>query len=189
MLPASIAAGADLVLASGDKLMGGPQSGLILGRKDLIQKLEADPLMRAFRLDKMTLAALEATLRLYLSGIVLQESIPVLRMLTTPLGELETRARTLADRLRVLPGMAAVEAEPSTAYAGGGSFPDQALPSWHVKVKAKDVSESELASRLRSGTPAVLGRVKEGWVCLDLRTLESGQEESLPGRLESALIK
>ncbi len=187
MLSRSIVAGADLVLASGDKLLGGPQAGILLGRKDLIQKLERDPLMRAFRLDKMSLAALEATLRLYLAGDSPLQSIPVLRMLTADVAELERRARELADTLRPLPGLAAVEAEPSTAYAGGGSFPDQALPSWHVKLKARDISETELARRLRTGVPAVLGHVKDGWVCLDLRTIPAGKEELIVALIESAL--
>jgi L-seryl-tRNA(Ser) seleniumtransferase len=187
MLSVSIATGADLVLASGDKLLGGPQAGILLGRKEVIQKLEKDPLMRAFRLDKMTLAALEATLRLYLAGDSPLQSIPVLRMLTTDVAELEQRARELAERLRALPGLAAVEAEPSTAYAGGGSFPDQALPSWHVKVKAKELSETELARRLRTGAPAVLGHVREGRVCLDLRTILSGQEAALVEAARTAL--
>jgi L-seryl-tRNA(Ser) seleniumtransferase len=187
MLSQSIAAGADLVLASGDKLLGGPQAGILLGRKDLIHKLEKDPLMRAFRLDKMTLAALEATLRLYLAGDSPLQSIPVLRMLTAKVVELEKRARELAERLRNLPGVAAVEVEPSTAYAGGGSFPDQALPSWHVKLKAKDMSETELARRLRTGTPAVLGHVKEGWVCLDLRTVVAKIEGDIADAVGGAL--
>jgi L-seryl-tRNA(Ser) seleniumtransferase len=183
MMRASIAAGADLVLASGDKLLGGPQCGILVGRKELIQKLEANPLMRAFRLDKMSLAALEATLRLYLAGDNSLQHVPVLRMLTADVADLERRAKDLADRLRELPGIAEAVAEPSTAYAGGGSFPDQALPSWHVKLKARGVSETELASRLRQGTPAVLGHVKEGWVCLDMRTLEAGQEGEVVGAI------
>ncbi|CAN5515087.1 L-seryl-tRNA(Sec) selenium transferase [soil metagenome] len=187
MMSASITASADLVLASGDKLLGGPQAGILVGRKDLIQKLEADPLMRAFRLDKMSLAALEATLRLYLAGDTPLQSVPVLRMLTAAVADLERRAKELADRLRSLPGLAEVVVEPSTAYAGGGSFPDQALRSWHVKVKALDVNDTELARRLRSGTPAVLGHVKEAWVCLDLRTLAEGQEGVVVGVIGAAM--
>src|SRR5215468_8084168 len=103
----SIAAGADLVLFSGDKLLGGPQAGLIAGRKELIQKIEKDPLMRAFRLDKMTLAALEATLRLYLNEAQALQQVPGLCMLGTPLTELRQRAEALAVRLRELAGMAA----------------------------------------------------------------------------------
>ena len=106
---ASIAAGADLVLFSGDKLLGGPQAGIIAGRKEWIQKIEKDPLMRAFRLDKMTLAALEATLRLYLNEERALREVPVLRMLGTSLIELRQRAEKLADGLRSIEGLASVE--------------------------------------------------------------------------------
>src|SRR6516225_1194295 len=105
----SIRAGADLVLFSGDKLLGGPQAGLIAGRKEIIQKIEKDPLMRAFRLDKMTLAALETTLRLYLNEERALREVPVLRMLGTPLEVLRQRAEALAERLRELAGLASVK--------------------------------------------------------------------------------
>src|SRR5205807_9581900 len=104
----SIAAGADLVLFSGDKLLGGPQAGILAGKKELIQRIEKDPLMRAFRLDKMTLAALEATLRLYLDESRALAEVPVLRMLNVPLDELRRRAAALADRLAALPGVSAM---------------------------------------------------------------------------------
>src|SRR5205085_8804401 len=123
---ASIAAGADVVLFSGDKLLGGPQAGIIAGRKELIQKIEKDPLMRAFRLDKMTLAALEATLRLYLNEERALHEVPVLRMLGTPLSELQRRADALGTRLRELPGLHVKGAE-DIAYVGGGSLPDQSM--------------------------------------------------------------
>src|SRR5262249_39568104 len=102
---ASIAAGADLVLFSGDELLGGPQAGIIAGGKELIQKIEKDPLMRAFRLDKMTLAALEATLRLYLNEERALREVPVLRLLGTPLAELLQRAEGLAERLKGVAGV------------------------------------------------------------------------------------
>src|SRR5579871_5512451 len=106
---ASIAAGADLVLFSGDKLLGGPQAGIIAGRKEWIQKIEKDPLMRAFRLDKMTLAALDATLRLYLNEELALREVPVLRLLGTPLKELRQRAERMAEQLRGIPALASVE--------------------------------------------------------------------------------
>src|SRR5205807_700129 len=111
----SIAAGADLVLFSGDKLLGGPQAGIIAGKASLIQRIEKDPLMRAFRLDKMTLAALEATLRLYRDPERAQREIPTLRMLTVPLAELWQRAEAFTARLRQLPGIAAVEVRQDVA--------------------------------------------------------------------------
>src|SRR5579871_6656775 len=106
---ASIAAGADLVLFSGDKLLGGPQAGIIAGKREWVQRIEKDPLMRAFRLDKMTLAALEATLRLYLNEEAALREVPVLRLLSIPPEELRRRAEGLAERLRKVEGLAAVE--------------------------------------------------------------------------------
>src|SRR5205085_12576275 len=115
----SIAAGADLVLFSGDKLLGGPQAGILAGRKEWVQKIEKDPLMRAFRLDKMTLAALEATLRLYLNEARALAEVPGLRMLGTPPGELRQRAEGLAARLRAVGGIASAAVAQDVAYVGG----------------------------------------------------------------------
>ena len=175
---ASIAAGADLTLFSGDKLLGGPQAGVIAGRKEWIQKIEKDPLMRAFRLDKMTLAALEATLRLYLNEERALREVPVLRLLSIPLEELRRRAEALAERLRAAPGLTATAREDS-AYVGGGSLPDQAMQTWVVEVEAAGVSDAELARRLRTGEPAVMGRLQGGKLLLDVRTVFPEQEEGL----------
>ena len=175
---ASIAAGADLTLFSGDKLLGGPQAGVIAGRKEWIQKIEKDPFMRAFRLDKMTLAALEATLRLYLNEERAVREIPVLRLLSIPLEELSRRAESLAGRLRAAPGLKAA-ARADSAYVGGGSLPDQALPTWVVEVEADGVSDAELARRLRLGETAVLGRLQGGKLLLDVRTVFPEQEAAL----------
>jgi len=175
---ASIAAGADLTLFSGDKLLGGPQAGVIAGRKEWIHKIEKDPLMRAFRLDKMTLAALEATLRLYLNEERAVREVPVLRLLSIPLEELRRRAEALAERLRATPTLKAA-ARLDSAYVGGGSLPDQALPTWVVEVEADGVSDAELARRLRAGEPAVLGRLQGGKLLLDVRTVFPEQEGTL----------
>lgn len=183
----SIAAGADLVLFSGDKLLGGPQAGIIAGRKDLIQRIEKDPLMRAFRLDKMTLAALEATLRLYLNEERALREVPVLRMLGIPLEELRQRAETLAAQMRDLPAVGSAQAAEDVAYVGGGSLPDQALKTWVVEITATAWGDAELACRLRTGTPAVMARVREGRVVLDLRTVFPEQEAALVGAVRGAL--
>jgi len=184
---ASIAAGADVVLFSGDKLLGGPQAGIIAGRKELIQKIEKDPLMRAFRLDKMTLAALEATLRLYLNEERALREVPGLRMLGAPLGELHERAEGLATRCRELGGFAHVEVREDVAYVGGGSLPDQAMKTWVVEIEARSLSDAELAYRLRTGTPAVMGRVREGKLVLDVRTIFPQQEAELVSALRLAV--
>ena len=184
---ASIAAGADLVLFSGDKLLGGPQAGIIAGRKEWIQKIEKDPLMRAFRLDKMTLAALEATLRLYLNEERALREVPVLRMLGTSLIELCQRAEKLATELRGIEGLASVRTAEDVAYVGGGSLPDQSMKSWVVEIEAKSVSDEKLAHRLRLGTPAVMARLRDGKLVLDVRTIFEHQERSLIEAVRMAL--
>jgi L-seryl-tRNA(Ser) seleniumtransferase len=183
----SIAAGADLVLFSGDKLLGGPQAGIIAGRKELIQKIEKDPLMRAFRLDKMTLAALESSLRLYLNEEQALRRVPVLRMLDTPLAELQQRAEALADRLRTLDGVRSAQASEDVAFVGGGSLPDQTMKTWVAEVEAQHLTDADLAHRLRTGAPAVLGRVRDGKLLLDVRTVFPEQEQSLVEAVRAAL--
>jgi L-seryl-tRNA(Ser) seleniumtransferase len=182
----SIAAGADLVLFSGDKLLGGPQAGILAGKKEWIDKIEHDPLMRAFRLDKMTLAALEATLRLYLNEERALREVPVLRLLGVPLDELRQRAEGLAAALNALGGLEA-RAVSDIAYVGGGSLPDQAVKTWVVELQAAGLSDAELAHRLRIGTPAVMGRLREGKVVLDVRTVFPHQEADLIGAVGAAL--
>jgi L-seryl-tRNA(Ser) seleniumtransferase len=176
---ASIAAGADLVLFSGDKLLGGPQAGIIAGRKEWIQKIEKDPLMRALRLDKMSLAALETTLRLYLQEERALREVPVLRLLGTPLRELHLRAEVLAEQLRAIEGLASVTKAEDVAYVGGGSLPDQSMKSWVVEIEVKTISDTELARRLRLGTPAVLARLRGGKLVFDVRTIFAHQEAPL----------
>ena len=178
LVSASIAAGADLVLFSGDKLLGGPQCGVLAGTAELIQRIECDPLMRAFRLDKMTLAALEATLRLYRDPATALREVPTLRMLTTPLAVLKQRCEAFAEWLRAIPGIT-VGVREDVAFVGGGSLPDVGVPTAVLAVSAERISESELATRLRTGAPAVVGRVQDGRVLLDLRCVFERQEEEL----------
>jgi L-seryl-tRNA(Ser) seleniumtransferase len=181
-----IAAGADLVLFSGDKLLGGPQAGLIAGRKEWIAQIERDPLMRAFRCDKMTLAALEATLRIYLNEDRALREIPVLHLLGIPVAELKSRAEALAERLRGLPGLASAQAVEDIAYVGGGSLPDQRMPTWVVEVSPRDLSDADFAQRLRLGTPAVMGRVRDGKLVLDVRTVFADQIDALVEAVKTA---
>jgi L-seryl-tRNA(Ser) seleniumtransferase len=176
---ASIATGADLVLFSGDKLLGGPQAGILAGKKEYIERIEKDPLMRAFRCNKMTLAALEATLRIYLNEELAVREIPVLRSLGMPLDELKKRASALAKRLRTIETLASVEIVEDVAYVGGGSLPDQQMKTWVVEVKPRDLSDADCAQRLRLGAPAVMGRVRDGKIVLDVRTIFPHQMEPL----------
>ncbi len=175
LVSAGIAAGADLTLFSGDKLLGGPQAGVIAGRKPLIDRIEADPLFRAVRLDKLSLAALEATLRVYRDPARAIRELPTLRMLTTPLAELRERAARLALRL-------GGTARDDVGYAGGGTLPDVPLPTAVVVL-----DEAGLAARLRIGSPAVLGRVKGGKMLLDVRTVFAEQEDDLVAAVGHAI--
>jgi L-seryl-tRNA(Ser) seleniumtransferase len=176
-----IDAGADLVLFSGDKLLGGPQAGIIAGKKKWIEQIEKDPLMRAFRLDKMTLAALEATLRLYRDPAEAIRTVPTLRMLTMPLAELRTRSERVAERLQ---SVGKIEVKDDIAYVGGGSLPDVAIPTIVIAIQNDDLGETEFATRLRTSTPAVMSRVQDGKLLLDLRTVFEHQE----GELVAALV-
>jgi L-seryl-tRNA(Ser) seleniumtransferase len=184
----SIRAGADLVLFSGDKLLGGPQAGILAGRREHIQKIETDPLMRALRPDKMTLAALEATLQLYLCGPdqLAWASIPVLQMISVPSEKIRMRAERLMERLRAVPGLNEVQVQEVLSFAGGGSLPDQALTSWAIAIRANGISEAELARRLRLGTPGVMSRLQDGKVLLDLRTVFESQEPLLLEAIQTA---
>jgi L-seryl-tRNA(Ser) seleniumtransferase len=183
---ASIADGADLVLFSGDKLLGGPQAGILAGRKELIQRIEKDPLMRAFRCDKMTLAALEATLRIYLNEEAALREIPLLRLLGLSADELKIRADELAVRLRGIDQLASVEIAEDVAYVGGGSLPDQQMKTWVVVVKPRDLSDADFAQRLRMGTPAVMARIRDGAVVFDLRTVFPEQAPDLIDAVRTA---
>lgn len=173
---ASLKAGADLVMFSGDKLLGGPQSGIIAGRADLISKIEHDPLMRAFRVDKMTLAALEATLRMYLNSEKALQAIPHFRMLEMPLAVVQERGYLLARYLGNMPGVQ-VHVSNCDAYVGGGTLPASAVPSVAISVKCDHLSEDELAKRLRLHIPAIMGRIEDGAVLLDLRSVLPEQDQ------------
>jgi L-seryl-tRNA(Ser) seleniumtransferase len=181
----SLATGADLVLFSGDKLLGGPQAGLIAGKKELVQKVEKDPLMRAFRLDKMTLAALEATLRLYRHPDRALAEIPTLRMLGTPAGEIRRRAEAIAAELRDVPGLN-VSVRDDSAFVGGGSLPDLPLPTAVIALSVEGLSDALFAERLRAGSPSVMARVQDGRVLFDLRTVFEWQEADLVAAIRRA---
>lgn len=170
--------GADVVTFSGDKLLGGPQAGVILGRAELIDKIAKHPLMRALRVDKMTLAALEETLRIYLEGAA--EQLPLHRMAGQSSEELEGRARALVERLSVgVPDEAKVEVVAHRAVAGAGSLPGAELSSWAVSVTHATVGAAEIERALRFRTPPVIARIEDDRVLLDLRTVAPEQDEEL----------
>ena len=180
MAQESIAAGVDLVCFSGDKLLGGPQGGIIIGRGELIASLREHPLTRAVRVDKTTLAGLQATLLHYLKGEAV-EKVPVWRMIATPLEEIEERAKGWARRLEgvkseVIPGRSAV---------GGGSLPGQTLPTYLLALTVP--SPQEVARRLRVGEPAVVGRIEEGRYLLDPRTVLPEEDEALLAAVKASI--
>jgi L-seryl-tRNA(Ser) seleniumtransferase len=188
-IAASIAAGADVVTCSGDKLLGGPQAGVIVGRAAAIERLRTHPLARAVRLDKLQLAALEATLRLSLEETRALARIPTLRMLTAPVAEVRTRAEVLAERIREAVADAAdVMTVDEIARAGGGSLPLAEIPTVVVSIAPRVSSAGELEERLRLGDPAIVTRVHEGRVLLDPRTvLDPGEEDAIVSRLGEIL--
>jgi L-seryl-tRNA(Ser) seleniumtransferase len=163
-LAEAVSDGADVVMGSGDKLLGGPQAGLIVGRSDLLRQVRAHPLARAFRIDKLCLAGLEATLRMYAEGR--ESDIPVWRSLTRPLESLKRDARRLA---KAFPGRAIVE--PGTTELGGGSFPGTGIPTWRTGLESR--SPVALLAALRKSRPAVFGRIEKDLVWLDPRTADA----------------
>jgi L-seryl-tRNA(Ser) seleniumtransferase len=176
----ALAAGADLVTMSGDKLLGGPQAGIILGRTELIAALRKNPMCRALRVDKLTLSALEATLRLYREPERARERIPTLRMLTAAAADIETRALRLAEKISR--SGVQVTVVKTDALVGGGAFPDVQLPSFGIAVSNERVDE--LDARLRAHSPAIVGRIAQGQLILDLRTVADSEE----AELEQALM-
>ena len=180
----ALAAGAGLVLFSGDKLLGGPQAGCMVGRRDLVARCRDNPLARALRADKLTLAALEATLGLYEDPATAVREIPVLRMLTLGAEELAARAERLASHC---PPELDPELQPGESAVGGGSFPGARLPTTLLALDAGTLGADGLALRLRLGEPAVVARVGGGRVLLDPRTLPEDAGPVLSRALGQAL--
>jgi L-seryl-tRNA(Ser) seleniumtransferase len=184
----SVAAGAALVCFSGDKLLGGPQAGMIVGRGEAVARARSHPLARALRLDKLGLAALEATLRLYRDPALAVAELPVLAMLTATGDELAARAQGLAGAIAAAAGEAVdVEVVAATARVGGGALPLLELPGPAVAVSSADLSPDALAARLRAGDPPVVGRIEGGRLLLDPRTLAPGEVEPAGRAVVAAL--
>ncbi len=176
-LAEALGAGADLVTCSGDKLLGGPQAGLILGRKAAVDPLRSHPLLRAVRLDKMTLAALEATLMLHRDQ---PDRVPVTRMLAQ--GEAELQAR--AERLQSLLGYGNLIA--SEAYAGGGALPEERIASRALALDLP-MGADAVAAKLREGAPAVVGRIADGQLLIDMLTVSDAELPALAKALKAVL--
>ncbi len=179
-VPASLRQDADLVAFSGDKLLGGPQAGILLGRREVLDRLRRDPMTRALRIDKLVVAAMEATLELYESPDLARREIPILAALSATPERLSVVAERLRDCLGRRMPEARLEVVPDESFAGGGSLPAWPLPTMVVRWKPPDgCSLDVLAGRLRVGDPSVLVRIQEGGILLDLRTIGEGEFEDL----------
>ena len=180
----SVATGADLITCSGDKLIGGPQAGVILGRKEWIDRVRRNPLFRALRVDKLTLTALEATLRLFLQPNGPGDSHPTWRMLHIDAKELDGRAEALAGRIRHEAKSLEVATAPGFSQVGSGSLPGESMPTTLVCLQHPDLAASAFARRLRLGDPPVYTRIVDEAVCIDPRTLLEGDEDDLVASLK-----
>lgn len=174
----SLSAGADLVTFSGDKLLGATQAGLILGRSDLVLQCRKNPLARALRIDKLTLAGLEATLRLYLDTETAVQAIPTLRYIGRSTEEIEKQAELLSSELRsILPDDFDIQVISVYSQVGGGSLPEQNLESRAVALQSNAVSAEHLSSCFRQHTTPIFGRIADNRFLLDVRTVESDEME------------
>ena len=185
MVQESLNAGVDLVIFSGDKLLGGPQAGVLAGRRELLDAVARHPLARALRLDKLSLAALAATLRLYRPPTDPIARVPVLHMLTQTLATIAARAAALAALIADVDGLDAEVVE-TDSYAGGGAMPMQALPSRAMALRSDRIGSEDLARRLRAGTTPVVGRIERDRVMLDLRTVADAELPALAGKIRSS---
>ncbi len=185
----SVDAGAHLVSCSGDKLLGGPQAGILVGTWDVIQRLKKHPMARAVRLDKMTLAALETTLRAYLDVERALREIPTLRMLTASQADIGARAESLAAQLRdALPAdRATIETAEDVSRAGGGALPLADIPTVVVAIEPRGMSDDALEAALRLGEPCIIARIHEGRLLIDPRTLSPAEQDIVAARVAAAL--
>ena len=179
-----LAAGPGIVTASGDKMLGGPQAGIIVGKEDLVAPLKRHPLSRALRVDKMCLAALAAVLRLYADERRARDRVPVLRMLLEPEERVRTRARRLVRTIRASATELSLVIERGGTSPGGGALPDVFLPTACVAVSHPRIPEAVMEERLRRGNPPVVARVGKGMVLLDLRTV---RDDEVPGLAAAVL--
>ena len=175
-----VAAGADVVTFSGDKLLGGPQAGIIVGKKEYIEKMKDHPLNRALRVDKFTLGSLEATLQEYRDLEKAKDEIPTLEMITAEQEELKDKAEQLADELEAVSAeKIKFEVKEGSSRVGGGAFPAEGLPTYVLAVTAENLTAEELAEELRLHDPPIFTRISNEQVLLDVRTLQAGDEQHI----------
>ncbi len=174
-----IKSGVDLVSFSGDKLLGGPQGGIIVGKKKYIERIQKNPIARAVRVDKLTIAAFEATLMAYLDDECAKDTIPVLQMLFQATDTIKNRARKMAAMLRKAAGAADIKVVQDMSKAGGGSLPDAEFQTFAVQVRPEGISVNELEGRLRKGSPPVIARIRGDALLLDARTVREQEIKDL----------
>ncbi|WP_100065520.1 L-seryl-tRNA(Sec) selenium transferase [Miniphocaeibacter massiliensis] len=181
----SIKSGIDIITFSGDKLLGGPQAGIIVGKKEYIDEMKKNQLLRALRVDKITLAALEATLKLYFDEEKAKDNIPTIRMLSYSIEELETRIKILLNKIsnKNLDIEISIENEFSTI--GGGSMPGEVIPSKVLVISTNKLSVSKLEEKLRLSKSHIIGRIKEDRYMLDIRTIQDDEFDIIANELES----
>lgn len=175
----SVNAGADIVTFSGDKLLGGPQAGIIVGKKSYIDKMKKNPLTRAFRIDKLTMAALEATLRIYLNEENAINTIPTLKMLTEPYETIKQKSEVLYNKIAEENLNLNIDIKKDYSEVGGGSLPLEKLPTYTITLKSKDISSSQLEKKLRKYKTPIFTRVQDDNVIIDLRTVKEEQYKTI----------
>jgi L-seryl-tRNA(Ser) seleniumtransferase len=179
--------GVDITTFSGDKVLGGPQGGVIVGKREYVQRIQKNPLTRAMRIDKLTLAGFEATLMEYSDEEKAIKSIPTIRMLLQKPEEIKDRAKRIAQRIKREIKNASISVTADFSRAGGGSLPEVDLPTYVVVVKSEEVPVNDLVVRLRSGNPPIIARIKDDNLVLDVRTIMMKNVDGLIKGLKSAL--
>lgn len=185
----SLEAGVDVITFSGDKLLGGPQAGIILGRTALVERMRRNPLLRAVRVGKLTLAALEATLQLWRDPSTARQGVPAIEMLTADASSLRRRAEELAEGLREMCPDAHIDVERDISQVGGGSYPGAEIETWVIAVRVPGRSEGDLERACRSGQTPVIGRVADGALRLDPRTVLPGEVREFIDSVAAAVAR
>lgn len=186
----SVRAGTDVITFSGDKLLGGPQAGLIIGKKRVINAIKKNPLTRALRIDKLTLAALEATLRLYRDEEKAVRNIPTLNMIMRPLPEIQGHAKDLADRLKQIgDSRVHIHLLERASKTGGGALPMMELPSLCIGIQIDGVSPNTLETKMRGNDPPIIGRIEDDLFVMDPRTIQKDEYATIETAFENQIMK
>lgn len=186
----TVKSGCDIVTFSGDKLLGGPQGGVIVGKAELVEKISKNPLMRAVRIDKLTLSAFEAVLMHYLDEEKAKKGIPTIKMLLQNVNEIKDRAKRIALRLRreLKEDIADIEVMADSSQSGGGALPEIEFKTYVIAIKSKKLSVNKLQERLRHGNPPIIARIKEDALIIDARTVRDKETDILVKGISGALL-